>query len=701
MSKRIIALLLCAFMLIPCFASCAKKDEDDLGAYITMYLTDDIYDFDPANAFYNKDTLNVVSMMFDTLFTLDAKGKVKKSLVDKYVIKEDAEKGEYTMELTLKETCWSNGTRVSADDVVFAFKRLVNQANSYAAASLIYDVKNARAIKESDRPIDDLGVEAVAINVVKITFEGPIDYDQFILNLTNVATAPLYENYVTKNPDWAKKPSSMVTSGPYKIGKINYRVTDDKAYDDQAFDELYYGIVSEKDKKPDRQKGEVGSGNYNVLDINFFYLERNVYYFRDTEDDSIDKSVKNYRILVDCTMDDDQILKAYKKGEIFYMGEIPMSLRKDAFVKENAEVSNSLSTFVLYMNEEAEINGTKLFAIKEVRQALSLAIDREAIAEEVVYAKAATGLVCPGVFNGVKSSKTDFRTAGGDLIATSKKLSEAEALLNTAGIDPSDYSFSVSVSAKDDVNVAITEKVVAAWQELGFDVEINTVEVIVNNDYVKEVLDVPKDLGDDLFVESLKRKTFEVAAFDYTAYSADAYSVLSNFALSFGGMALDKDYNLVPGLSGYNSDEYNTLMEAVYYIPYFASLTEDDYTFLGLYDTAEEFKTLYNKIKDIYTENGITPTTNSKEWSKQKNILLHKAEELLMEDMPVIPVLFNENAVLMSKDLSKVTQTYYIPAYFPKAKLKNYKDYVPVLESFPAVDWSKKGLVVEEEDTAK
>ena len=53
MSKRILALLLCAIMLIPCFSGCSEKlEQGDLGAYITMYLTDKIYDFDPANAYY-------------------------------------------------------------------------------------------------------------------------------------------------------------------------------------------------------------------------------------------------------------------------------------------------------------------------------------------------------------------------------------------------------------------------------------------------------------------------------------------------------------------------------------------------------------------------------------------------------------------------------------------------------------------------
>ena len=75
MSKRILALVLCIVMLLPLLASCGKRqDSKELGAYITMYLTDDVYDFDPANAYYNQDVQNVVGMMFDTLFKLTESG---------------------------------------------------------------------------------------------------------------------------------------------------------------------------------------------------------------------------------------------------------------------------------------------------------------------------------------------------------------------------------------------------------------------------------------------------------------------------------------------------------------------------------------------------------------------------------------------------------------------------------------------------
>ena len=118
MMKRVISLLLCVLMLVPVMASCAKKDEDDKGAYINMYLTDQIYDLDPAKAYNNESALRLVSLVFDNLFVLDENGKVKKSLAKDYKIREDDNAEEYEMIITLADTCWTDGTAITANDVI-------------------------------------------------------------------------------------------------------------------------------------------------------------------------------------------------------------------------------------------------------------------------------------------------------------------------------------------------------------------------------------------------------------------------------------------------------------------------------------------------------------------------------------------------------------------------------------------------------
>ena len=223
MMKRIFALLLCAATLLSCltFVSCGNDDEEDKGQYITTYLTDNVYDLDPAKAYTNEALANVVSLMFDTLFKLDSNGKVKKSLVKDYVIEENEAADEYKMQLYLRDTNWSDGTAVSANDIVYAWKRLLEVDANYEAASLLFDIKNARAAKEGDCSIDDVRIYPAEQQMLEIYFEGKIDYDQFLLNLTSLALAPLRDDIVSKSDDWAKKPGTMVCSGPFKLGRIN------------------------------------------------------------------------------------------------------------------------------------------------------------------------------------------------------------------------------------------------------------------------------------------------------------------------------------------------------------------------------------------------------------------------------------------------------------------------------------------------
>ena len=724
MLKKVIAFLLCLLMMIPLFTACAKRDENDLGPMITMYMADEIYNFDPAYAYYNAGTLSVVSMLFETLFKLDDKGVLQNALVDTYEYFENPDKNEYKMVMILKDTCWSNKDPITTDNVMYTWKRLLNPKNSFEAASLLYDIKNARAVKEGDVTIDDLGVEANSPKMLTITFEGAIDVDAFLLNLTSVATAPLPESHIEKDADWAKKGATMICSGPFKLGKTRY-VNVAKDYTtvvDKSDEAAFANRDIVKDDYALDEWGNVMTSGVNpfcdVKRLSYFVLERNSYYYRDPEKDDIDESVVPHRLLINCMLTAEQLEAEFQNNRLFYVGSIPSSMRKNSgsTVTQNVKTYDAMSTFSLYLNQNAIINGEALFAKDPVRKALSLAIDRQAIVNAVVYASPATGLVPNGVFEAgasqkklfsVKKAETFRDHANNSLISASADLNGAKALLSQAGIVPENYSFSINVACYDEINVIATEMIAESWRQLGFDVKVNKVKTIQNNDVLKAIANdndpFMKDICDDLFVESITRKTYEVVAFDYTAFSADAFSVLSSFAKPFAGMRYDmENYVMEPHRTGYDSTEYNNLMEAVYYVPYFASLNrETDSDFLGIYASKEEFQATYDAVKAIYDKYNITPTTDVKQWKTQKATLLHKAEEMLLTDLPVIPVLFNKHAVAYSDDqILDMTADYYVPTLFNETMLKNYLDYTyinkqgkltSIFAAFPEIEWEKAG----------
>lgn len=643
MTKRIIALFLCLASLVAVCTGCAGSIDsmsEFKGQQITMYLTDNMYDLDPAHAYTNESTRAVVSLLFDTLFVLDENGKVKGSLAESYTVEEDPEADEYFMHIELADTNWSDNTPMTADDVVYTWKRLLTYKNSYEAAALLFDIKNARAYNEGEVSKDDIGLTADG-KTVTIQFEKPIDYDQFILNLTSLALAPLRESIVEKSDDWAKKPGTMVCSGPFKLARISFSENGENRYRDSNYDTPV--------KSGDKTVYEPGTGTQNGKEnlINSFVLERNVYYYRNSEkDEKLDKSVAPYRIVVDCAMSDEDIKEAYEGGTILYVGDIPMSLRNE--YQDTAIVKDSLSTNVVYFNHKAEIKGETIFDKKEVRQALSMVIDREAIADTLVFAEAATGLVPTGVFD-TNSADATFRSkSSNNFKYLTKDIEGAKSLLKTAGIKASDYSFTLTYAAYDEVHQFIAESIVAAWQELGFDVEAENIGTIPNNDYYKYTDSIPTDICDDIYAEKLRRGEYEAILLDLVALSADPFSVLAPFAKEFSGQAMDMsvadNYELSPHITGYDSVDYSAVMEKVF---------------------AE--KTAANRSAD-----------------------LHEAEAILMEDMPVIPVVFNKTAYLVNDELKtnnktlfwKKSSNYYGADTLRYVSVGNYEDYLATCTAF-------------------
>lgn len=665
MKKRIIALLLCLAALVAVLASCSGSidaDSEYKGQQITMYLSENIYDLDPVNAYKNESMRAIVSLLFDTLFKLDENGKVTESLAKSYRT-EKTSKGEYFMYIEIKDDArWSDNQPVTADDVVFAWKRILNPNNSYGYASLLFDIKNARKYNEAEVSKDDIGLIADG-KLLTIQFEKEIDYDQFLLNLTSLALAPLREDIASKNVDWAKKPGIMSTSGPFKLSKVGFYKNGTVVYED-----INYSV-----KKTDENNKVLLDKNGNAIykdatepdffgeqRVSSYILERNLYYYRNAEDEEkLDKSVTPYRIIVDCSLSEEEILEAYNKGIIAYIGDIPVSLRDD--LNSSVTKKDSLSTNICYLNQNAEIltneiigyedeeetmpiyRTEKLFAITEVRQALSLAIDRDQIAKDLVFAKKATGLVPTGVFDTNSADKLFRNTNKKSYEYLNTDLTEAKALLAEAGITASDYSFSITVPCYDEVYLYVAEQLVEAWgtNGLGFNVTLNKRGTVANNDYHRDVASVPGDLCDDLWAEDIMAGKYEVAILDLVAPSADPFSVLAPFARKFSGQAMDmsdpESYVASTHSTGYDSEEYNALIEKIY---------------------------------------------NNKNTAK-RSADLHAAEDILMEDMPIIPIVFNQTAYVVNDDVLELndkslfsnSNEYYYPVPFDKIEVKDYEKY--------------------------
>ena len=608
MKKRIVALVLALVCLLTCLCACHDRKIDGMnlkGAEIRLYLNDMCYELDPALCYNNDAALQVCSLIYDTLFTLDENGKVQKSLVKDYEITRDEKNQEYTLTLTLRDdTGWNDGTVIQADDVVYAWKRILDPSFNSEAACLLYDIQNAKEAKAGDCSIDDVGISADNFKVF-ITFKEDIDYEAFLLNLTSVTLAPLREQIVASNGDWSKKPATTCCSGPFMLRRMNYGM--------------------DTDNNPDTAYASM-------------ILERNPYYRRTKDAKYIDTSVTPYRLIVDYSLSKENLLTQYETGEglskLFYIGDIALSQR--AAYKDKATVTDLMSTHTYYFNENADIkkaDGTteKLFANKNVRLALSAVIDRQAIANAVVFAKAADALVPYGVFD-TTSKKSLFRSVGGSLIATSADTAKAQQYLTEAGIKASDYSFSVMVREEDEVHMAIAEMVVEAWKTLGFNVTINKVTPEINDE--KLAGEDVKDIFDDIFSEKFNENRYEVAAIDLIANAPTAQSFLAPFATGYSGQGQDMTSR--------------DLLEATYHA------------------TGYNSETYTAKIASVYAEKDVS----------KKATLLHEAEAMLMEDMPVMPVIFNQSATLQSSELKNVDWSYFGFSKFTTAKLKNWTDFV-------------------------
>lgn len=527
--KRILALMLAALCIVGVFTGCSAKNESeevDKGAEITVYLGDFPYDLDPTRAYFNSDMIKYYSLVFESLTTLDEKGKATSNgLASEWKYKLDERDGLMKLQIKLRDTSWSDGIAVSADDVIYTWKRLLAPENSNPAAALLFPIYNAKEAKQGLVTIDDVGFSSLNSKTVEVIFEeGFTDVEYFLQTLASPVFTPLRESYVSGHDDWAqpietKKTregedaiNTLVTNGPFTV----------KTYTTK-----------------------------NIV------LERSTYYRNLGADQDFTKYVNPYRIIINFTKDINDQITSYENKEAFFVGDFSATGYESYKKKIDSTPAHAAYTYYFNANNE-------LLSDARVRKALSIALDREEIAKiaqgayegaesDVVMAKAeaATGFVPTGVLgNGAGKS---FRKQADKVIATSANIEEAKQLMKEAGVSSGRLTIKVQ---KDRVwESEVADYVASVWKELGIRATVETV-----------LTKSTKNSVTSAFEEALTTGDFDVIGLDMTALSADALSVLAPFARDFSGSVVEVDDDAEPSaphVTGFDNEEYNTLMSGI------------------------------------------------------------------------------------------------------------------------------------------
>lgn len=585
--KKLIALALCLMTMALLLCGCNSESDDDPGAIIPVYLSTEVYNFDPATAYLDDATVKLFGMLYEGLFKINSKGKVENAMAESVKVLDNPDENYYAIEITLKSTCWSDGTLVQASDYVYAFKRILDSSFQSEAASMLYDIKNARKVKSGDMSPDDLGMTDESTNVIRFEFETKIDYDQFYEYLASPHLVPLRQDRVETEPnDWASNVSIIVTNGPFVIRTIN-----------------------------------VGRS---------LVLERNGYYYRNVDKDSVSKYVEPYRLVINYGRTEAENFESAINGEYAIDSEIDVDSRQKYKDSKDVKTQEMLTELSYVMN-----TNDKLLSNADVRKALSLAIDRQKIVDEIlVYASPAEGLITGNVFEAGYANKTKFREAGEQLISSGAKLDEAKSLLSNAGVRGGDIT--ITIRKNRPVEKAVAIAVSEMWDQLGFSIKI---EEISCSQYTS---DKEYALISDDFSKKYYSGDFQVIGIDYQMLTTDAFPTLASFANDFSGGVVDftsENFEVSPHVSGYSSAEYNELINKAF------------------------------EQKD----------------RKERASILHEAEKLLINDAPIIPVAVYENAYVMSKDLTKTTIDYFGCINLRKAKLADrdkYLETVPLVTEF-------------------
>ena len=451
--------------------SCSKGKNENDG--IIVNLSVEPKTIDPS---LNAQIYGVIyiSHVFEGLTVRDRNNKVVPGVAEDWEISADGK--TYTFFLRTNST-WSDGKPVVAEDFVYSWQRQVDPKVASEYSYQHEPVKNAMAITRGEMPVDSLGVKALDDHTLVVELEAPTAY--FLEVAAFPTFAPLRKDIIEQYGDsWTLKPETYIGNGPY--------------------------IMSERN-----------------IDENIIMVKNPNYWNAD--------SIVTEKITFVFMQNGAAAVAGIKDGSLHMAYEPPQQDIPTLLEEGLIQIKPLIATYYYPINVTNEY-----LKDPRVRKALSLAIDRNYIVENVTKGgqKPASGWV-PYAVNDVDG---DFRINGGDLYDVSKEgysnnVEMAKQLLAEAGY-PNGEGFPVIEFKTDPGNhVGIFEAVQQMWKEhLNIDSTITQID-------------------NALLGQTLLEKNFMIGRLYWSADYSDPMSMMSLFT----------SYN-TQNNGGYSNQRYDELI---------------------------------------------------------------------------------------------------------------------------------------------
>ena len=192
------------------------------GAYMTPAFAEVVYNrgsaAEPETVDPHKTSTvyeaHVLRDLFEGLVMQDAKAELIPGVAESWTVSDDGK--TYTFKLR-ENAAWSDGSPVTAEDFVYSFRRLEDPATGAEYASMLYPIANAEEVNSGKAKPEELGVKAVDARTLEVTLKAPTPY--FLEMLTHQAAYPVNKAAIdSMGADWIK-PGKLVSNGAFTLAE--------------------------------------------------------------------------------------------------------------------------------------------------------------------------------------------------------------------------------------------------------------------------------------------------------------------------------------------------------------------------------------------------------------------------------------------------------------------------------------------------